>query len=359
VRRYSSTAAEVRESGRCWVESIRTHPRLARRLVRRTSYWVEDPELGDFYPSKWVGFAQMTPSRYEAAHDGAEEGVWFNGTAARQAVEASVEARFGERGESVATARRLRRWATSRLSNVLDGIDPGKWRFVAMDDGASTPLRPQDEDGEGFWSTYQESWDYYEETWETYNTVLYDMCAVRPTHDSLKDVVAKVGIVARAYAAGLERHGDPDGPGAIVGVSRALHRSAGEVDGLLSELRGVAGDDDALDLAGLTEMVRIHGAVQRLTADATRSAVRSWVSKYLHFHAPGVPLFDSRARTELDARYDRRKARNKHFPRPEGADFQYWSFCNRFLSMWLEARDIGLDVSVRRLDQHLLYRADS
>ncbi len=357
MRSFAKTPEDVRKSGRAWVECIQHKPEIARSVIRRTRYWVEDPAFGDFYPSKWVGFAGMTERRYAAAQRGAEEGAWFNGTAARQAVEAALADVFRGADDGGAVHQRLVTWTTARLSDVLDGINQAKWSFVTMVD--AKPDVTRSDVGDGFWSRYRESWGFYEHTWETYNEVLYEMCAARPGHDSMKDVVAKVGIVARAYAAGLERHGDPDGPGAIVGVSRTLQQAAPTVDKLMEELQKVAGKDDALVAGNLAHIVRIHGEFQRLTSDATRSAVRSWVSKYLHFHAPGVPLYDSRACRMLQARYDLRRSCNRHFAMPQAADKKYWGFCNRFLSMWREGASLGLPVTVRRLDQFLLYLADA
>jgi hypothetical protein len=364
MRRFSTTPDQVRASGRAWVESIEEDPSLARELIRRTRYWVEDDLSDDFYPSKWVGFADMTAARYHTARRAPRDGAWFNGTAARRAVERSIETPFVLSTVDSPVADRLRLWTTARLSGVLDGISSTKWAFVRLPAppepswvvaNPTTGSGPGDKD---FWGCFAESWKYYEATWSTYNQVLYDMCAAMPSHSSLQDVVAKVGIVARAYAAGLERHGDPEGPGAIVGVSQVLYEASGDVDRLLAELAEVAGDGKVLNADRLAEVTRIHGTFQELVGEATRSTVRSWVSKYLHFHAPGVPLYDSRACSVLGGRYDRRKARNRHFDRPAAADHQYWAFCNRFLSMWEEARSLGPRRSVRRLDQHLLYLSD-
>jgi len=354
MREFSRSEEDVRHSGRSWVAAVNSDPDLARQLVRRTTFWLEDTLHGDFYPSKWVGFRDMGPDRYRRSVAGEEGGDWFNGTAARLAVERSVGTTFGT--PSQGQRERLESWACGRLTGVLDRIRTEKWQFLALDSRCSGVVEAC---GEGFWRRYDEAWSYYQATWVTYNDVLYSMCRDRPGHSALPDVVAKVGIVARAYAAGLERHGDPDGPGAVVGVARALTDNCKEVDALVSELKSVAGTGEVVGHRELLEVVRVHGRIQALVASATRSSVRSWVSKYLHFHAPGVPIFDSRARGVLEGRYDRRKARNRHFRRPDSADYHYWSFCNRFLSMWLEARSHGLDVSVRRLDQYLLYLADS
>lgn len=370
MRRLVLTIAHVRASGRSWIAAVASHPDLAWALIRRTSYWVYDPDFDDFYPSKWVGFEEMTPARYGSDEGGAA----FQGTTARIAIEGAVSIPFAASPELTTL---LSRWASARISGVLEAIDMTKWWFVTLPGAAGKPLGPE-ADGRsrgddsavpasahvaapGFWSSYQDSWTYYQRVWRVYNEVLYDMCTARPGHGSLGDVVAKVGIVARAYAAGLERHGDPEGPGAIVGVASLLHDRAGEVDGLIADLQRVARSGDQLDTKIAAQVVAIHGQFEAIVRDGTNNghSVRSWSSKYLHFHAPGVPLYDSRARGVVKARYDLRRVRNQHFACPDEGDYDYSQFVNAFLSLWVEASELGLPVTVRRLDQFLLWTADA
>ena len=368
MRRLVLTIAHVRASGRAWVAAVASHPDLAWALIRRTSYWVYDPDFDDFYPSKWAGFEEMTPTRYGSDEGGAA----FQGTTARIAIEGAVGTPFAA---SPALTTRLSRWASARMSGVLEGTDVTKWWFVILP-GASvessrhgTDDTPPGDDSAvaaaflappGFWASYEDSWTYYQRAWRVYNEVLYEMCAARPGHGSLGDVVAKVGIVARAYAAGLERHGDPEGPGAIVGVATLLHQHSDEVDTLIAELRRVAGTGDEFNAEIGSAVVAMHGKFEAIVRDATNNghSVRSWSSKYLHFHAPGVPLYDSRARGVVKARYDLRRVRNQHFPSPDEGDYKYSQFVNAFLSLWVEASELGLPVTVRRLDQFLLWTAD-
>jgi hypothetical protein len=371
VRRLVLTPHHVRASGRAWIVAFSTHPELVRSILRRTSYWVFDPEFDDFYPSKWAGFEGMAPARYLAAIQGEDEGgASFQGTTARRAIEGAVGEEFDSSDHLTAA---LTVWATARVTGVLEGVDTSKWEFVAL----PTATDPNAGDGDGggsggeppggrregdddFWRTYDESWAYYETTWGTYNQVLYDMCQRLSGHGSLADVVAKVGIVARAYAAGLERHGDPEGPGAIVGVATVLHKRADEVDDLIARLRRVAASGNQMDDEIARQVVALHGEFEAIVREVTNDghSVRSWSSKYLHFHAPGVPIYDSRARGVVKGRYDLRRVRNQHITCPPTGDYAYAQFVNGFLSLWSEAVERGLPVSVRRLDQFLLWTAD-
>ena len=361
MRRLVLTPAHVRASGRAWIAAMSTHPDLAWALIRRTSYWVYDPDFDDFYPSKWAGFEGMSPARYGAE----EEGAAFQGTTARVAIEGAVGAAFAASPQLTGV---LQRWAAARISGVLSGIDVSKWWFVSLRASGVTQVEGAAPDAGGdphdaadaFWASYDESWRYYQRVWRVYNAVLYDMCSGRPGHGDLADVVAKVGIVARAYAAGLERHGDPDGPGAIVGVATLLHERAKEVDALIADLRQLGDAGESFDAEIAAKVVALHGQFESIVRDGTNNghSVRSWSSKYLHFHAPGLPLYDSRARGVIKARYDLRRVRNQHFGCPSSGDYEYSQFVNGFLSLWVEASELGLPVTVRRLDQFLLWTAD-
>lgn len=60
----------------------------------------------------------------------------------------------------------------------------------------------------------------------------------------------------------------------------------------------------------------------------------------------------------MKARYDLRRVRNQHITCPSSGDYAYTQFVNGFISLWSEAVERGLPVSVRRLDRFLLWTAD-
>lgn len=369
TRRFVENSQEIRITGLNWRDAVANNPNLVRSLLRRTRYWVFDPDLGLPIPSKFAGFADMTGERYARAVRSPDEegGAYFNGTATRRAVQRATGRRFEKPAklppEYQNLPDRLIAWGEGCISGIFKDVVRSKWRFLVLP--PTTDPRPvhvivpeSDVDPDDEWEVYEEAWDHYEETWWVFSEVLVDMCRTYPGHQHLAEVVAKVGISARAYAAGLERHGDGSGAGTIVNIAQALQSRHELVDNLIDQLRGLG--VGGLDASMLEQVVQIHGEFLKICSEVTRdgNAVRSWASKYLFFHAQCVPIYDSRANTILRSWYSLRGKRNWHFDMPEGADTEYYAFCNRFLSLWDDAVDDGKEVSVRRLDQYLLYWYD-
>jgi hypothetical protein len=81
-------------------------------------------------------------------------------------------------------------------------------------------------------------------------------------------------------------------------------------------------------------------------------APRSFAAKYLHFHQPLVPIYDSYTLARLTklVRWD---AQQIPFAQPSDADADYWQFCVRFLRFFEACRQAGLSVSVKNLDTYL------
>ena len=79
---------------------------------------------------------------------------------------------------------------------------------------------------------------------------------------------------------------------------------------------------------------------------------RSFAAKYLHFHCPVVPIYDSYAAAGLGklVHWD---ARDVPFGQPTGGDPEYWAFCLRFLRFYNDCRDAGRTLSVKGLDAYL------
>lgn len=164
------------------------------------------------------------------------------------------------------------------------------------------------------------------------NGVLYRMCKEHPHHRDKNAIRAKVVIIGRAYAAGLERHVH-----GIPVVTDALHASKSWLDPALDRLR--QWDDDPVPSVDRINMLAsVHGRLQRAIGQITRNGnnVRSFASKYLHFHAPVVPIFDQFAAAALTDWYrwpPRATTRHDESYRdlvrvaskiPVGADDTYW-----------------------------------
>jgi len=103
---------------------------LSRQLVRQTTYWVFDSDERLFGPSKFVGFKSMIFPTYKAGMAGETDGEKFDGFSTRTAIEQAVGQSF-ELSEGA--SRELRAWEELLFgTNIFEGIDQLKWRFLSM-----------------------------------------------------------------------------------------------------------------------------------------------------------------------------------------------------------------------------------
>jgi hypothetical protein len=190
--------------------------------------------------------------------------------------------------------------------------------------------------------------------WRVGNQTLYDLCRRYPQHVDDAEIIAKVWLIGRTYAASLER-----GKGEVVGVdvsndlfytdhvTKVLRSSA--IDSILGGLRNIK---DVESPGAITLALQAHSAVVQLFFSLTGKKKRSLASKYLHFHVPEVFfIYDQRAMTAI---------RTLKLPRmsiemPHGADVEY----SRFLGATLGARKhlasvFGECLSPRQLDRLFL-----
>lgn len=84
--------------------------------------------------------------------------------------------------------------------------------------------------------------------------------------------------------------GDPE-----TEITRVLIEQADRVQGGLRNL-----DNRSFDRQAAAEIVELHGHVARAISHRTNGVfLASFVSKYLHFHCPAVPIYDSNAQAAI------------------------------------------------------------
>lgn len=192
----------------------------------------------------------------------------------------------------------------------------------------------------------------FDRDWGGVDEVLYGICRQHSGHGMRREVIAKVALIDRAYSAGLERQVIPDaGSQAIAKIADFIVGQGPEVDAIIAELAPLR---EPLDGEVMTAIVGAHGRfLDLLRRIPTRdTSPRSFAAKYLHFHRPIVPIYDSYAAARLIklVRWDSRKAA---FEQPLGSDAEYWDFCVRFFRLQEACREAGLAVSVKGLDTYL------
>jgi hypothetical protein len=203
---------------------------------------------------------------------------------------------------------------------------------------------------------YQLSRIEYGQQWQTLDDCLYRLCRENQTHSCLLGVNAKVFIIGLTFETGIKRQVRTKRTqgSSISQVVKLLHGHHQELDGLFLRLSGIS---EPLTPSNLTEILEIHGLIVKMLRSVTRDQhdVRSFVSKYMHFHNPAVPLYDTNADTVLTSLVPWPSVRKKEVTVRE-ADSYYAKYANRFLSLYDSMRSEGLVVTVRALDYYLLWK---
>jgi hypothetical protein len=165
-------------------------------------------------------------------------------------------------------------------------------------------------------------------------------------------VTAKLALVGRVYAAGLERRvTPPPGEQAIVVIGNHVLAHGSEVDDIIQTVASVR---EPLEPWSMESIVERHGRLTSLLQEVATDgkAPRSFASKYLHFHHPVVPIYDEYARRSL-SRLVRRENAYQPFPLPPHGDREYWDYCLRFFRLYDACRQNGVRTTVKELDAYL------
>jgi len=189
--------------------------------------------------------------------------------------------------------------------------------------------------------------------------VLYDMCRKWSNHRDLSIVQAKVRIIGRVYAAGVERKGEKDKTkGIYETVAKILQKKQTWIDSEINELNRFK----SLSIQSYERILRLHGYIVRLLKKGTKSKLnfRSFVSKYLHFHVPIVPLFDSVASNIINRSdwYPWKKSK-AHILIPMRREYDpvYYKFFQQFLLYFSDLKEKKLKPKVRDADWYLIWSA--
>ncbi len=204
---------------------------------------------------------------------------------------------------------------------------------------------------------YQDSVaDYERSGWRLIDDTLYRLCREHRVHDSESSINAKVVLIGLGYTTGIQRKIRTKGTqgSSISQVVEFFFQHREEIDRWFTDLRKIS---EPLDHLKIRKILMLHGLLVNRLAQRTiqNQSVRSFVSKYMHFHNPVVPMYDDVAATFLQGLVPLRMIRNSVIRRVTCADSEYADYVRRFAALYFASQ--GLSVTVRSLDYYLLYKA--
>ena len=184
--------------------------------------------------------------------------------------------------------------------------------------------------------------------------ILYRMCRKHPGHADIGGVHAKLWIIGRTYATGIERKIESEGTqgSSMSQLAELMHRRHRSVDKWIRRLHGFR---EPLRVRMLPDIFLAHGKLTLLIQGLLRreACPRSFVSKYLHFHCRVVPIYDSLAASSLRARV-RWNDDLELCGVPAGADSVYVRHVFRFMRLYGDLRQERPGTTVKQADRHLL-----
>jgi hypothetical protein len=189
--------------------------------------------------------------------------------------------------------------------------------------------------------------------WDLGNKVLYDLCSSNPHHKTDQEIIAKIWLIGRFYAAALERRKNKssDSAGDLFYEDKAAPKiRKSKIDDWFARLKKESTPTNAIET---------HAKLTKLFYKITKLEKRSLASKYLHFHFKNLFfIYDSRSVAGI--RKVTPSAKKLPNLSPKESDKEYANFCRRCL--WLQ-NDLQVrlrrNLSPREIDKVLLYIADS
>lgn len=189
--------------------------------------------------------------------------------------------------------------------------------------------------------------------WMLGNKILYDLCSDHPKNNDPEEIRAKIWLIGRSYAASIERrkikkHINDDFYEYVTNEFVKFNKKT-RFDEKLNKIKNVEFNQESLK-----SILIIHKELTDFFKEITGLEKRSLASKYLHFHVPIFPIYDSRVNKVLNNLV---KGRIKS-DLIDG-DESYSKFCLKLLFLYEHIKkEIGDIPQLRKIDTFLIENAN-
>lgn len=190
--------------------------------------------------------------------------------------------------------------------------------------------------------------------WRVGNDVLYELCRTRPTHADMAEVIAKIWLIGRSYAAAIERRknkSETNDDFYEKTVAPVIMGSS--IDAWINRAKRYERPcEESWDT-----LLQVHHDTTKLFRDISDLEKRSLASKYLHFHVPKLfYIYDTRAAKALRSFPEVvRRAGRSGAKTDTQADNEYRKFAEKCFSLQQHIEQkFGVTLSPRELDNLLL-----
>lgn len=183
--------------------------------------------------------------------------------------------------------------------------------------------------------------------WMLGNNILYKMCSDYPAHINLEEIRAKIWLIGRSYAAAIERrtkkrHINDDFYDYVVNEFVKFNKE-NKFDSKLQSLKNKEFNEKTL-----RDILLIHEELTKFFRELTGKEKRSLASKYLHFHVPIFPIYDSRAKDSINKIVKGRVTEIR-------GDKAYSKFCYKIIFLYNFIKEqTGKTPTMREIDTYLI-----
>lgn len=198
-----------------------------------------------------------------------------------------------------------------------------------------------------------EHYDDNNSRWRLGNAILYEMVSQHPHHTNENEIVSKLWIIGRTYAAAIERRPNKaETPGDFYYDYVATKLMESEIDEKIDSLRKYT----SITVENLPHILSVHKYLMDQFTELTQKEKRSLTSKYLHFHLPELfMIYDSRVASVI-TKFAGKKPRGLSIP--QDADKIYADFCYKAMQIYQELNGTYSDTKPRVIDNILLRYCD-